>query len=209
MCSLGLSKACSRQLLLTVKPWVKTSLDPGSRVVAKYLEHSGLQKYLEQQGFNIVGYGCTTCIRNSGDLHESVASAIADNGMIVIYVKCEQVSLRSSVESTEIDLTELQDDIQDENQEDDDIGGNGEAHPSGADADVTYENLDSMRKLLHEKNSRNEAKGSDIVILVRREGHLIVVDEEEAPAEGDDDGIGKRTSRNNMMLAVAPNYVID
>ncbi|GKE35783.1 hypothetical protein Tco_1455105, partial [Tanacetum coccineum] len=106
-----------------------------------------------------------------------------------------------------IDLTELQDDIQDENQEDGDIGSNGEAQPSGADADMTYEKLD------WDWNSRNEAKGSDIVhklqILVRREGHLIVVDEEEAPTEGDDDGIGKRTSRNNMMLAVEPNYVID
>ncbi|GKD99752.1 aconitate hydratase, cytoplasmic, partial [Tanacetum coccineum] len=63
-------KAC--ELGLEVKPWVKTSLAPGFEVVTKYLEQSGLQKYLDQQGFNIVGYGCTTCIGNSGDLHESV-----------------------------------------------------------------------------------------------------------------------------------------
>ncbi|EOY12332.1 Aconitase 3 [Theobroma cacao] len=71
-------KAC--EFGLEVKPWVKTSLAPGSGVVTKYLLQSGLQKYLNQQGFNILGYGCTTCIGNSGELDESVASAISENG---------------------------------------------------------------------------------------------------------------------------------
>ncbi|KAL2245304.1 putative aconitate hydratase, cytoplasmic [Sesamum indicum] len=77
-------KAC--ELGLEVKPWVKTSLAPGSGVVTKYLLQSGLQKYLNQQGFHIVGYGCTTCIGNSGDLDESVASAIADNDLVAAAV---------------------------------------------------------------------------------------------------------------------------
>ncbi|KAF8409565.1 hypothetical protein HHK36_005643 [Tetracentron sinense] len=77
-------KAC--ELGLEVKPWIKTSLAPGSGVVTKYLLQSGLQKYLNQQGFNIVGYGCTTCIGNSGDLDESVASAISENDIIAAAV---------------------------------------------------------------------------------------------------------------------------
>ncbi|KAK3027934.1 hypothetical protein RJ639_039401 [Escallonia herrerae] len=77
-------KAC--ELGLEVKPWIKTSLAPGSGVVTKYLQQSGLQKYLNQQGFQIVGYGCTTCIGNSGDLDESVASAIADNDIVAAAV---------------------------------------------------------------------------------------------------------------------------
>uniref|UniRef100_A0A453EPS2 Aconitase/3-isopropylmalate dehydratase large subunit alpha/beta/alpha domain-containing protein n=1 Tax=Aegilops tauschii subsp. strangulata TaxID=200361 RepID=A0A453EPS2_AEGTS len=67
-------KAC--ELGLEVKPWVKTSLAPGSLVVTKYLEHSGLQEYLNHQGFHLVGYGCTTCIGNSGDLDKSLSDAI-------------------------------------------------------------------------------------------------------------------------------------
>ncbi|KAI7738354.1 hypothetical protein M8C21_008417, partial [Ambrosia artemisiifolia] len=70
----------------TVKPWIKTSLGPGSRVVTKYLEKSGLLRYLQQLGFHIVGYGCTTCIGNSGDLDEPVASAIADNDIVAVAV---------------------------------------------------------------------------------------------------------------------------
>ncbi|PKI59930.1 hypothetical protein CRG98_019703, partial [Punica granatum] len=62
-----------------VKPWIKTSLAPGSGVVTKYLEKSDLQKYLNRLGFYTVGYGCTTCIGNSGDLDEAVASAITEN----------------------------------------------------------------------------------------------------------------------------------
>ncbi|KAK6269639.1 hypothetical protein POUND7_006744 [Theobroma cacao] len=77
-------KAC--EFGLEVKPWVKTSLAPGSGVVTKYLLQSGLQKYLNQQGFNIVGYGCTTCIGNSGELDESVASAISENDIVAAAV---------------------------------------------------------------------------------------------------------------------------
>ncbi|XP_043688770.1 aconitate hydratase, cytoplasmic-like [Telopea speciosissima] len=77
-------KAC--ELGLEVKPWIKTSLAPGSGVVTKYLLRSGLQKYLNQLGFHIVGYGCTTCIGNSGDLDESVASAISENDIVAAAV---------------------------------------------------------------------------------------------------------------------------
>ncbi|OAY55129.1 aconitate hydratase, cytoplasmic isoform X1 [Manihot esculenta] len=77
-------KAC--ELGLQVKPWIKTSLAPGSGVVTKYLFQSGLQHYLNQQGFHIVGYGCTTCIGNSGELDQSVASAISDNDIIAAAV---------------------------------------------------------------------------------------------------------------------------
>ncbi|XP_023521907.1 aconitate hydratase [Cucurbita pepo subsp. pepo] len=77
-------KACD--LGLEVKPWIKTSLAPGSGVVTKYLAKSGLQKYLNQLGFHIVGYGCTTCIGNSGDIDESVASAITENDMVAAAV---------------------------------------------------------------------------------------------------------------------------
>ncbi|KAJ6680445.1 ACONITATE HYDRATASE [Salix purpurea] len=77
-------KAC--ELGLKVKPWIKTSLAPGSGVVTKYLQKSGLQKYFNEQGFHIVGYGCTTCIGNSGDLDESVASAISENDILAAAV---------------------------------------------------------------------------------------------------------------------------
>ncbi|CAD5196499.1 unnamed protein product [Musa acuminata subsp. malaccensis] len=77
-------KAC--ELGLEVKPWIKTSLAPGSGVVTKYLEKSGLQKYLNQLGFNIVGYGCTTCIGNSGDLDEAVSAAISENDIVAAAV---------------------------------------------------------------------------------------------------------------------------
>ncbi|XP_061346070.1 aconitate hydratase 1 [Gastrolobium bilobum] len=77
-------KAC--ELGLQVKPWIKTSLAPGSGVVTKYLQRSGLQKYLNQLGFHIVGYGCTTCIGNSGDIDESVASAITENDIVAAAV---------------------------------------------------------------------------------------------------------------------------
>jgi len=61
---------------LTVKPWVKTSLAPGSQVVTDYLEKANLNKYLDQLGFNLVGYGCTTCIGNSGPLKQNISNAI-------------------------------------------------------------------------------------------------------------------------------------
>ncbi|KAJ6329392.1 hypothetical protein OIU77_010966 [Salix suchowensis] len=77
-------KAC--ELGLKVKPWIKTSLAPGSGVVTKYLQKSGLQKYFNEQGFHIVGYGCTTCIGNSGDLDESVSSAISENDILAAAV---------------------------------------------------------------------------------------------------------------------------
>ncbi|CAK7348972.1 unnamed protein product [Dovyalis caffra] len=74
------------ELGLKVKPWIKTSLAPGSGVVTKYLLQSGLQKYFNEQGFHLVGYGCTTCIGNSGDLDESVASAISENDILAAAV---------------------------------------------------------------------------------------------------------------------------
>ena len=61
---------------LNTKPWVKTSLAPGSQVVTDYLEKAGLNNYLDQLGFNLVGYGCTTCIGNSGPLPENISEAI-------------------------------------------------------------------------------------------------------------------------------------
>ena len=71
---------------LTVNPSVKTSFAPGSQVVTGYMEKSGLMPYLDQIRFNLVGYGCTTCIGNSGPLDEPVTEAIEDNGMVVAAV---------------------------------------------------------------------------------------------------------------------------
>jgi aconitate hydratase len=71
---------------LKVKPWVKTSLAPGSLVVTEYLKAAGLLEYLAELGFNIVGYGCTTCIGNSGPLPEPVASIVRDRNLIVASV---------------------------------------------------------------------------------------------------------------------------
>jgi aconitate hydratase len=71
---------------LTRKPWVKTSLAPGSKVVTDYLQKSGLAPYLDAVGFNLVGYGCTTCIGNSGPLQEDVAHDVAEHDMIVAAV---------------------------------------------------------------------------------------------------------------------------
>ncbi|MFN3234853.1 MAG: aconitate hydratase AcnA [Gammaproteobacteria bacterium] len=68
---------------LKCKPWVKSSLAPGSKVVTDYLEKSGLQQYLDQLGFNLVGYGCTTCIGNSGPLAEPINDAIVENDLVV------------------------------------------------------------------------------------------------------------------------------
>ncbi|PTM51784.1 aconitate hydratase AcnA [Phreatobacter oligotrophus] len=67
---------------LKTKPWVKTSLAPGSQVVAEYLSNSGLQKDLDKLGFNLVGFGCTTCIGNSGPLPAEISKAINDSGLI-------------------------------------------------------------------------------------------------------------------------------
>ena len=71
---------------LTVKPWVKTSLAPGSKVVTEYLEQTGLQASLDAVGFHLVGYGCTTCIGNSGPLDEAVSAAISDGDLVVASV---------------------------------------------------------------------------------------------------------------------------
>ncbi|MCQ4287208.1 aconitate hydratase AcnA [Pseudomonas stutzeri] len=68
---------------LTRAPWVKSSLAPGSKVVTDYLERAGLTTYLDQLGFNLVGYGCTTCIGNSGPLPEAIGQAITDNDLVV------------------------------------------------------------------------------------------------------------------------------
>jgi aconitate hydratase len=71
---------------LTVKPWVKTSLAPGSQVVEEYYQKSGLQKPLDALGFNIVGFGCTTCIGNSGPLPEEISEAINKNDLVAAAV---------------------------------------------------------------------------------------------------------------------------
>ena len=71
---------------LQAKPWVKTSLAPGSKVVTDYLDASGLTKYLEKLNFHLVGYGCTTCIGNSGPLPEAIGAAIKDNNLVAVAV---------------------------------------------------------------------------------------------------------------------------
>jgi aconitate hydratase len=71
---------------LARKPWVKSSLAPGSRVVTKYYERAGLTPYLEELGFHTVGYGCTTCIGNSGPLPEEISGAIAEGDLVVCSV---------------------------------------------------------------------------------------------------------------------------
>src|ERR1700731_1101969 len=71
---------------LTVKPWVKTSLAPGSQVVAEYLDKAGLQKDLDALGFNLVGFGCTPCIGNSGPLPEEISEAINKNDLVAAAV---------------------------------------------------------------------------------------------------------------------------
>ena len=71
---------------LKPKPWVKTSLAPGSRVVTEYFEKSGLTPYLNQLGFDLVGYGCTTCIGNSGPLPDAIADAVTDGKLVAAAV---------------------------------------------------------------------------------------------------------------------------
>ena len=71
---------------LTRKPWVKTSLAPGSKVVTDYLDKAGLTPYLDALGFNLVGYGCTTCIGNSGPLPDDVSAVVADRNLVVCSV---------------------------------------------------------------------------------------------------------------------------
>ncbi|WP_311195723.1 aconitate hydratase AcnA [Aestuariispira ectoiniformans] len=82
----GLVARKARELGLTVKPWVKTSLAPGSQVVTDYLEAAGLQEDLDELGFDLVGYGCTTCIGNSGPLPGPIAQAVEEGDLVVTSV---------------------------------------------------------------------------------------------------------------------------
>ena len=82
----GLVARKARALGLSVKPWVKTSLAPGSQVVTDYLGAAGLTDDLDALGFNLVGYGCTTCIGNSGPLAEPISDAIGKNDLVAAAV---------------------------------------------------------------------------------------------------------------------------
>lgn len=82
----GLVAKKASELGMQVKPWVKTSLAPGSKVVTDYLNKSDLTKHLDAMGFHLVGYGCTTCIGNSGPLHPDIADAITENNLTVASV---------------------------------------------------------------------------------------------------------------------------
>ncbi len=83
MIAAGLVAKKAVEFGLDVKPWVKTSLAPGSKVVSDYLDKANLSQYLDQIGFNLVGYGCTTCIGNSGPLEEWVSNEIKNNNLTV------------------------------------------------------------------------------------------------------------------------------
>ncbi len=86
MIGAGLVARKAREKGLDRKPWVKTSLAPGSKVVSEYLEAAGLQEDLDAIGFNLVGYGCTTCIGNSGPLQEEISKAINDGDLVATSV---------------------------------------------------------------------------------------------------------------------------
>jgi aconitate hydratase len=86
MLGAGLLARNAVQKGLTVKPWVKTSLAPGSKVVTEYLDRAGLTEYLDELGFNLVGYGCTTCIGNSGPLPAEVSQVVNDADLAVVSV---------------------------------------------------------------------------------------------------------------------------
>ncbi len=86
MVAAGLLAKKAVELGLNKKPWVKTSLAPGSKVVTEYLKKSGLDSYLDKLGFNLVGYGCTTCIGNSGPLSEEIESSITTRDLTVVSV---------------------------------------------------------------------------------------------------------------------------
>jgi aconitate hydratase len=83
MLGAGLVAKKAHEKGLTVRPWVKTSLAPGSRVVSEYLKESGLMPHLEALGFDLVGYGCTTCIGNSGPLADPIADAVVKGDLVV------------------------------------------------------------------------------------------------------------------------------
>lgn len=91
-------KACERGL--TVNKTIKTSLAPGSRVVTDYLERTDLQRYLNQLGFHLVAYGCTTCIGNSGPLEEHIEKAIKDNDLISVSVLSGNRNFEARINST-------------------------------------------------------------------------------------------------------------
>ena len=82
----GLVAKAAHERGMSVQPWVKTSLAPGSQVVSAYLDAAGLTEHLDALGFNTVGYGCTTCIGNSGPLDDAIADAIEDNDLLVCAV---------------------------------------------------------------------------------------------------------------------------
>ena len=82
----GLVAKKASELGMQVKPWVKTSLAPGSKVVTDYLDKSDLTKHLDAMGFHLVGYGCTTCIGNSGPLHPDIADTISEKNLTVASV---------------------------------------------------------------------------------------------------------------------------
>ncbi len=86
MIGAGLLARKAAKLGLKAKPWVKTSLAPGSQVVAEYLEKSGLQKDLDAVGFNLVGFGCTTCIGNSGPLPAEISKTIGESDLVAAAV---------------------------------------------------------------------------------------------------------------------------
>ena len=86
MVAAGLVAKKANELGLKPKPWVKTSLAPGSQVVTDYFAKAGLQEHLDAVGFNLVGYGCTTCIGNSGPLAEPISKAINENGLVAAAV---------------------------------------------------------------------------------------------------------------------------
>ena len=86
MMAAGIVARKANALGLTSKPWVKTSLAPGSKVVTEYLAKAGVDKDLDVLGFNLVGYGCTTCIGNSGPLQDAIENSIRDNNLVVASV---------------------------------------------------------------------------------------------------------------------------
>jgi aconitate hydratase len=86
MIGAGLLARKAVELGLTTRPWVKTSLAPGSKVVTDYLEKAGLQHFLDALGFQLVGYGCTTCIGNSGPLPDAIAAEVRERGLVVCSV---------------------------------------------------------------------------------------------------------------------------
>ena len=86
MLGAGLLARNAVQRGLQVKPWVKTSLAPGSKVVTEYLDRAGLTEYLDELGFNLVGYGCTTCIGNSGPLPEEISDVVGAEDLAVVSV---------------------------------------------------------------------------------------------------------------------------